>query len=54
MTEKRETTSLLTSVTENIDDISAPRSVTETGPLDFAPITKLENIIAAENYSGGI
>jgi len=54
LTETGETTSLLTSVTEKIAAISAPGSVTETGPLDFAALVDVLSKQTLHTYEGSL
>lgn len=54
LTENGETTSLLTSVTEKIGAISSPGSVTEAGPLDFAPLVDVISKQSLHTYEGSL
>ncbi|KAG4433963.1 hypothetical protein IFR05_010543 [Cadophora sp. M221] len=54
LSETGETTSLLTSVVEKIGAISAPGSVTETGPLDFAPLVDILSKQSLHTYAGSL
>ncbi|XMA18597.1 hypothetical protein WAI453_011388 [Rhynchosporium graminicola] len=54
LSETGETISLLTSVISKIGAISAPGSITETGPLDFAPLVQALSSQSLSNYAGSL
>lgn len=54
LSETGETTSLLTSVTEKIGDITAPGSITNTGALDFSALVQEISRQSMHLYSGSL
>lgn len=54
LTEDGTTTELLTAVTEKIAEIAVPGSITETGPLDFAPLIDHLQTTPLFQYTGSL
>ncbi|KAG7086717.1 hypothetical protein E1B28_002653 [Marasmius oreades] len=54
LTEDGSTTQLLTSVIENIDNVTTPGTVTKTGKLEFAELTKALETEALFQYTGSL
>lgn len=54
LSEDGTTTELLTAVTENLSEIATPGTVTETGPLDFAPLIKHLETTPLFQYKGSL
>ncbi|KAL0636743.1 hypothetical protein Q9L58_004225 [Maublancomyces gigas] len=54
LSEDGTTTELLTAVTEKISEIAVPGTVTETGPLDFAPLIKHLETTPLFQYKGSL
>lgn len=54
LSEDGTTTELLTAVTENLSEITIPGTVTETGPLDFAPLIKHLETTPLFQYKGSL
>ncbi|KAL2063707.1 hypothetical protein VTL71DRAFT_5512 [Oculimacula yallundae] len=54
LSEDGSTTELLTSVMSKLGAISAPGSVTETGPLDFAPLVDVLSKQSLSTYAGSL
>lgn len=54
LSEDGTTTELLTAVTEKLSEIATPGTVTETGPLDFAPIIKHLETTPLFQYQGSL
>lgn len=54
LSEDGSTTELLTAVTENLDQIVTPGTVTETGALDFAPLVEHLETTPLFQYTGSL
>ena len=54
LSETGETTSLLTEATSKIDEITTPGTITETGPIDFAPFVAAINAQSMSQYTGSL
>lgn len=54
LSEDGKTTELLTAVTEKLSEIATPGTVTETGPLDFAPLIDHLQTTPLFQYQGSL